>query len=89
MYTLTKKINLKSNIMQSRIEIFKSFVKEANPNKGDFSYSAVMRKIRKEHPEKIKVFMKAFKDAFDTAQDQNIEGLEQTALMQAVKSIGL
>lgn len=75
--------------MQSRIEILKSFVKEANPNKGDFSYSAIMRKIRQEHPDKIKDFMRAFKNAFDAALAENIEGIEQAALMQAVKSVGL
>ena len=75
--------------MQSRLEILKSILKEANPNKDDFSYSAMMRRIRKTHPELVRDFMKAFKNAFDAGQDQGIEGLERVALMEAVKSVGL
>lgn len=75
--------------MQSRIEILKHFVKEANPNKGDFSYSATMRKIRKEHPEKVREFMRVFKKAFDAGRMQDVDGLEQAALMQAIRSVGL
>lgn len=75
--------------MQSRLEILKHFVKEANPNKDDFSYSSLMRRIRKQHPERVRDFMRAFKQAFDSGQDQGIEGLEQATLMQAAKSIGL
>jgi hypothetical protein len=33
--------------------------------------------------------MNAFKRAFDEAQNDEIENIEQVALMQAVKSIGL
>ncbi len=82
-------MNMKNKIndMQSRFDILKSFLKKANPN--DFSYSATMRKIRKEHPEKVVEFMDAFKRAFDEAQNDEIENIEQIALMQAVKSIGL
>lgn len=75
--------------MQSRLDILKSFLKEANPNKDDFSYSAVMRRMRKEHPKLVHDFMRAFKNAFDNGQDQNIEGLETVALMEAVKSVGI
>lgn len=74
--------------MQSRLEIFNFFLKEANSNK-NFSYSSLMRRIRKEHPDKVLNFMQAFKEAFDSGQDQNIQGLEQVALMQAAKSVGL
>lgn len=75
--------------MQSRLEILKSLLKEANPNKDDFSYSAMMRRVRKEHPELVRDFMKAFKSAFDAGQDQGIDGLETAALMEAVKSVGI
>jgi len=75
--------------MQSRIEIFKHLLKEANPNKDDFSYSAIMRRVRKQHPDKIKTFMRVFKEAFDMGQDQKLDELEQAALLQAIKSVGL
>lgn len=75
--------------MQSRVEIFKFFIKEANQNKDDFSYSSIMRRIRKQYPNKVHDFMNAFKAAFDSIQDQNIEGSEQVALMQAIKLVGL
>lgn len=75
-------------MMQSRLDILKSLLKKANSNT-DFSYSATMRKIRKEHPEKVTEFMNAFKRAFDEAQNDEIENIEQVALMQAIKSIGL
>lgn len=75
-------------MIQSRFDILKSFLKKSNPDH-DFSYSATMREIRKKHPEKLSVFMDAFKQAFDAAQDTEMEGAEQVALMQAIKSIGL
>lgn len=75
-------------MMQSRLDILKSLLKKADFN-SDFSYSATMRKIRKEHPEKVVEFMNAFKRAFDEAQNDEIENIEQVALMQAIKSIGL
>ncbi len=75
--------------MQSRIEILKSLLKRANTKKDDFSYSAVMRRMRKKHPELVRDFMKAFKNAFDTGQDQGIEKLETIALMEAIKSVGI
>lgn len=73
-------------MIQSRFDILKSFLKKSSQ---DFSYSATMREIRKKHPDKLLPFMDAFKQAFDAAQDAEMEGAEQVALMQAIKSIGL
>jgi len=53
----------------------------------DFNYSATMRNLKKESPEKIKPFMIAFKDAFDSAKNQELDGAENIALMEAVKNI--
>lgn len=74
---------------QSRLEILRSFVKEANPNMQDFSYSAIMRQMRKQHPERVKEFMRNFKNAFDAARSEEMDSMEQIALMQAIKSVGL
>lgn len=71
----------------TRLEILKSLA-QGSANQ-EFSYSAMMRKIRKEHPDKVNDFLKAFKTAFDEAISQDIESVEETALMQAVKMIGL
>lgn len=53
----------------------------------DFNYSATMRNLKKESPEKIKPFMIAFKDAFDSAKNQELDGAENIALMEAIKKI--
>lgn len=54
----------------------------------DFTYSAVMRHMRQNHPEQIEQFMKAFKEAFDSL-DKNLsrEELEEKTLLQALDSI--
>jgi ABC-type nitrate/sulfonate/bicarbonate transport system substrate-binding protein len=75
--------------MQSRIEIFKFLIKKSDINKKDFSYSAIMRDIRKKYPDKVKPFMQAFKEAFEAAKDEEIDDVEQTALMQAIKTVNL
>ena len=73
--------------MQTRFEMFKDMIKSA---KGpDFSYSAVMRHVRKNSPNKLKQFMKTFKEAFDIGMEDNIPDIEQVALMEAIKTIGL
>lgn len=69
-----------------RIDILKSFAQEKQE---EFSYSAMIRKIRKEHPDKIKSFLQAFKEAFDFGVSKNIDSIEQLALLQAIKTIGL
>lgn len=71
----------------NRLDILRSLAAESNNQ--EFSYSATMRKIRKDHPEKLSAFLKAFKEAFDSAVSQNVESVEEAALMQAVKIIGL
>lgn len=70
----------------TRLEILKSLASKPDD---EFSYSAKMRQIRKDHPDKVDDFLKAFKEAFDAAILHNVESVEETALMQAVKMIGL
>ncbi|HLG26272.1 MAG TPA: hypothetical protein VI423_00635 [Paenisporosarcina sp.] len=72
--------------MQTRLDILQYFVKAAK-QKQDATYSATMRRLHKENPEKVMDFMKAFKQAFDDAVSNKIESVEQTALLQAIKSI--
>lgn len=76
-------------MIESRIDILKALAGKNKISKQDFSYSSIMRSLRKEHPDKVVKFMKEFKCAFDTAHEQNLEGSEQVALMQAIKIIGL
>lgn len=55
----------------------------------DFSYSAIMRKLRKDSPEKVLPFMKAFKAAFDAAMNENLDEAEKAALMQSVQVVDM
>lgn len=54
----------------------------------DFTYSAMIRHLRANHPEKVISFMKAFKEVFDAA-DKNKERseLEQYCLTKALDAI--
>lgn len=72
--------------MQTRFEILQSFLKTAQDAP---SYSATMRKIRKDHPDKVTEFMSSFKEAFDEAMEEGLDNVESVALMQAMKNIGL
>lgn len=69
--------------MQTRLEILQYFIKTANTA----NYSAAMRQLRKQEPGKVAIFMKHFKEAFDTGLIDNIEDVEQVALIQALKMI--
>lgn len=75
--------------MEKRIDILRSFLKEANPPREDFTYSSVMRRVRKQSPELVTRFMKSFKEAFDFGMMKKIDNIEQIALIQAIKSIGV
>lgn len=52
------------------------------------TFSAFMRQLRKEHPNDVNKFLSFFKDAFDRASEQNLEDLEQVALLEAIHAIG-
>lgn len=65
---------------------FQSLIKSAAD---DFTYSAVMRQLRKEYPEQVMPFLKRFKEAFDQACKENVKDKEKPALMQALQSLGL
>ncbi len=77
--------------MQSRVEILKDMIKSAKEEKtsGGFSYSAIMRHIRKNQPELVSEFMKTFKQAFDLGMSEDIPDIEQVALMEAIKTVGI
>lgn len=51
------------------------------------TYSAMMRKLRKDQPGKVRDFMKAFKNAFDQATAQKLDDSESVALMEAIQMI--
>lgn len=51
------------------------------------TYSATMRRLRKDQPDKVLDFMKAFKKAFDQAIDEKLDDSESIALMEAIQMI--
>lgn len=51
------------------------------------SYTYIMRKLRKNSPEKINKFQTSFKKTFDKALDEGLENPVEIALMTAVKAI--
>ena len=73
--------------MESRIDLLRHLVKSADLE--EVGYSTVMRKLRKEHPEKVTEFMKVFKNAFDEALMQDMDEAESLALMEALQAIDL
>lgn len=74
--------------METRREMLQALVRNAKPLH-DFSYSAVLRHVRKHLPDQVNNFLKAFKEAFDSGMTDNLEDVEHLALMEAIKSIGL
>lgn len=59
----------------------------AKSPKANLSYSYVMRKLRKDHKDKVKDFQIIFKNTFDKALDNELENPEDIALMAALKGI--
>lgn len=57
-----------------------------NP-KTEYSYSSIMRDLRKGDDERRLKFQHIFKKTFDDALDNELENPEQIALMTAIKSI--
>lgn len=51
------------------------------------TYSAFMRKLNKESPDKVKEFMKVYKDAFDEAMEEELENHQNVALLKAKQEI--
>lgn len=51
------------------------------------TYSAMMRQLNKENPDKRLEFMRKYKEAFDEALENNIPDHQMVALMQAKKSL--
>ena len=56
------------------------------PKETTDTFSAIMRKLHKEDPEKMIEFAKAFKEAFDDAMEEGIADHQTVALLQAKKS---
>lgn len=70
---------------KNALKQFSSLIKESA--EVTTTYSAMMRKLRKEQPEKVLDFMKAFKKAFDQAVDEKLDDYESVALMEAIQMI--
>lgn len=70
-----------------------SLSKIAKEHKVDFTYSATIRFLRKEYPDKVRPFLEQFKATFDQAcQNQDLQedsdNLEKACLMETVKKLG-
>lgn len=74
--------------METRRELLQSLVRTAEPLH-DFSYSAVLRHVRKHSPDLVTAFLQNFKEAFDAGMEEELDDVEHLALMEAIKSIGL
>lgn len=74
-------------MIQRRRDLLKIYAGKTNTFKGDFSFSAVMRNLRRYNPEQVSKFLIAFKEAFDLAQLDNVSNCEPVALMQALQSL--
>jgi len=55
--------------------------------RSDLSYSYVMRKLRKDKPERLHKFMVVFKQAFDKAFVEEVEDPDNAALMEALQAV--
>lgn len=55
----------------------------------DISYSYLLRELRKNNPEKLKEFMKCFKDAFDRAYVAELDDVEEAALLEAIQKCNI
>ena len=55
----------------------------------ELSYSYIMRILRKDHKDKVELFVKSYKEAFDEGFVSELENFEEAALLQAIKAIDL
>lgn len=53
------------------------------------TFSSKMRELRKNNPNLVIPFLKAFKNAFEQGVNDEIENLEQSSLLQAIYEIKL
>jgi len=67
-----------------RIDILKTFAEDIETID---TFSSTMRNLRKKSPEKVTKFLQAFKQAFDLASEQNLDDVEQLALLEALHVI--
>lgn len=51
------------------------------------TYSAFMRKLKKDNPEGMNSFMRHYKDAFDAAMDVKLDNHQGVALLKAKQEI--
>ena len=65
-----------------RIDILKKL--SENNTETAATFSSTMRDLRKSNPKKVNQFLKAFKQAFDMACEQNLDDVEQLALLEAM-----
>ena len=55
--------------------------------KTEYSYSYIMRNLRKGDDDRRIAFQRMFKETFDDARDDDLENPEQIALMAGIKAI--
>ncbi len=53
------------------------------------TYSSMVRNLRQNEPERVKIFMITFKQIFDKAVEQGLDDLEQAVLMETCQKLGI
>lgn len=74
------------NLTKQALLAYSSITDIENP-KIDLSYSYMMRQLRKGDKKRKIKFQKAFKQAFDTALNSDLDNPAEIALMVAIKAI--
>lgn len=74
--------------MMRRKKVLEEMYLKVSSTETGATFSAFMRQLRKEQPQDVPKFLTAFKRAFDEASQQNLEDIEQIALLEAMHAIG-
>jgi len=75
------------NELASKVSCAISALAGTEHPKTEYSYSFIMRKLRKGNEEDRSEFQKIFKQTFDQAMSEDLEDPEQIALLAAIKAI--
>ncbi len=68
--------------MMNRKESFIKIMTDPEPEDTS-TYSAYMRKLKKDNPESMEEFMRHYKEAFDAAMEEDLENHQNVALLKA------
>lgn len=84
--------NLKAaneDILADKVLFVIGALTDSETPRSDLSYSYVMRKLRKDHKDKVREFQTTFKKAFEDALDEDLDEPDNIALLAALKAIDI